>query len=135
MQLSLEQFDEIKHCFPKPRGKLTISHLQVINALLYVLENGTKWRRLPSYYGDWHTVYTRINRWVRAGVVDRVFTELQKRQLIEIRVEAVSLDSTSIKVHPDGTGARKKTARRPSESPVEGGTPRCIWLPRMLGAR
>jgi len=44
----------------------------------------------------------------------------------------VSLDSTSIKVHPDGTGALKKTDRSPSASPEADGIPRFIWLPRML---
>ena len=51
---------------------------------------------------------------------------------VRIRIEAVSLDSTSIKVHPDGTGALKKTALNPSGSPEADGTPRFIWLPRML---
>ncbi len=51
---------------------------------------------------------------------------------VRIKIEAVSLDSTSIKVHPDGTGALKKTARKPSASPEADGTPRFIWLPRML---
>jgi hypothetical protein len=50
--------------------------------------------------------------------------------VVRIRIEAVSLDSTSIKVHPDGTGALKKTALNPS--PEADGTPRFIWLPRML---
>jgi hypothetical protein len=57
---------------------------------------------------------------------------LQQAQVVRIKIEAVSLDSTSIKVHPDGTGALKKTARRPSASPAVDGTPRFIWLPRML---
>jgi hypothetical protein len=54
---------------------------------------------------------------------------------VRIKILAVSLDSTSIKVHPDGTGALKKTAHKPSASPVADGTPRFIWLPRMLGKR
>jgi hypothetical protein len=62
----------------------------------------------------------------------RMFEELQKAQVVRIKIEAVSLDSTSIKVHPDGTGALKKTARKPSASPEADGTPRFIWLPRML---
>jgi hypothetical protein len=37
-----------------------------------------------------------------------MFEELQKAQVVRIRIEAVCLDSTSIKVHPDGTGALKK---------------------------
>jgi len=38
--------------------------------------------------------------------------------------------STSVKVQPDGTGA-KKTDSRPLENPVAGGAQRVIWLPRM----
>ena len=73
-----------------------------------------------------------MNRWSKAGVLDRLFEQLQRAQVVRIKIEAVSLDSTSIKVHPDGTGALKKTARKPSANPEAVGTPRFIWLPRML---
>ena len=83
-------------------------NLQVLNAILYVAEQGCKWRGLPKRFGNWHTIYTRMNRWSKNGVLDRVFEHLQRAQLIRIKLEAVSLDSTVVKVHPDGTGARKK---------------------------
>jgi hypothetical protein len=51
---------------------------------------------------------------------------------VRLKIEAVKLDSTTVKVHPDGTGASKKTDRRPSENPAADGPPRFIWLPRML---
>jgi transposase len=111
-----------------------IANLDVINAVLYVAENGCKWRALPERFGNWHTIYTRLRRWAEAGVLDRLFQALQEHRLIRIRVECVGLDSTSVKVHPDGTGARKKTARKPSASPAAAGTPRFIWLPRMIGS-
>ncbi len=60
---------------------------------------------MPSRFGRWHTICTRMNRWFRGGMLDRVFTELQRVQIIRVRIEAVSLDSTIVKVHPDGTGA------------------------------
>lgn len=72
-----------------------------------------------------------MNRWAKNGVLDRVFEQLQQQQIIRIKIEAVSLDSTSIKVHPDGTGALKKTAHNPSASPVADGPPKFIWLPQM----
>jgi len=103
-----------------------------MNAILYVAEQGCKWRGLPRRFGNWHTIYTRMNRWAKAGVLDRIFVALQEQQIIHIKIEAMSTDSTVIKVHPDGTGALKKTARRPSESLVAVGPPRFIWLPRML---
>ena len=132
MEIMPEQFVTIEHCLPRQRGNVSLSNLQVVNAILYVAEHGCKWRGLPNRFGNWHTIYTRMNRWTKAGVLDRMFEELQRAQVVRIKIEAVSLDSTSIKVHPDGTGALKKTARSPSESPEGDGTPRFIWLPRML---
>ena len=49
-----------------------------------------------------------MNRWAKNGVLDRVFEHLQREQIVRVKLEAVSMDSTSIKVHPDGTGALKK---------------------------
>ena len=106
--------------------------LKFLNAVLYVAENGCKWRRLPERFGNWHTIYTRMNRWSKAGVWDRVFARLQEEGLVLIELKVVSLDSTSVKVHPDGTGAEKKTARRRLANRAGGGTPRFIWLPRMM---
>lgn len=133
MELTQAQFDHIAHLFPKPRGTVTYSALQVFNAVLYIAENGAKWRRLPKVYGNWHTIYTRMRGWAKAGVLARVFAVLQQEQILQIKVEACSLDSTSIKVHPDGTGALKKTGSKPLEDLVEDLRPRFIWLPQMSG--
>ena len=122
----------IEHCLPRHRGNVSLSNLDVLNAILYVAEHGCKWRGLPKRFGNWHTIYTRMNRWSKSGVMDRVFEEPQQSQVVRIRIEAVSLDSTSIKVHPDGTGALKKMGLKPSASPEVDGTQRFIWLPRML---
>jgi hypothetical protein len=56
-------------------------------------------------------------------------------QIVRIRIEAFSLDSTSVKVRPDGTGALNKTDPSRSANLAEGGPPRFIWLPRMLGGQ
>ena len=117
--------------WPVQRGNVSLSNLQVLNAILYVVEHGCKWRGLPSHLGNWHTIYTRMSRWSKSGVLDRVFAQLQRSQIARIMIDAVSLDSTSVKVHPDGTGALKKADLRPSASPGAGEIPRFIWLPRM----
>jgi transposase len=135
MEITAAQFAQIEDCLPTQRGNVSLSNLQVLNAILFVAEHGCKWRGLPKRFGNWHTIYTRMNRWSKSGVLDRVFEQLQQAQVVRIKIEAVSLDSTSIKVHPDGTGALKKTARKPSASPAADGTPRFIWLPRMLARR
>ena len=135
MELTKEQFEAVSGCLPKQRGNVKIENLQVLNAILYVAEQGCKWRGLPDRFGKWHSVYMRMNRWSKNGVIAAVFEKLQREQMVRIKVEAVSLDSTIIKVHPDGTGALKKTGRKPSASAVQDGAPRFIWWPQMLLAR
>ena len=133
MHLNEAHYERIAHCFPKHRGSLTYSNLEVLNAILYIAENGAKWRRLPKEFGHWHTVYARMRGWARRGVLARVFEAMQALQMVRIKVEVCSLDSTSVKVHPDGTGALKKTGRSPSDAPEEDLRPRFTWLPQMSG--
>jgi transposase len=132
MELTEAQYRHIERCLPTQRGNVTLDNLQVLNAILYVAEQGCKWRGLPKRFGNWHTIYTRMNRWAKSGVLDRVFAQLQQAHISRVKLEAVALDSTIVKVHPDGTGALKKTARKPWAGPAADGPPRFIWLPRML---
>lgn len=103
MEITPEQFSRIEHCLPTQRGNVRMSNLDVVNAILYVTAHGCKWRRLPQRFGNWHTVYTRMNRWTKAGVLDRLFAELQKAGLLRVRIEAAPQDASGF-----------------------------VWLPRML---
>ena len=133
MELTQAQYERIAPHLPVQRGNVSLSNQQVLNAILYVAEHGCKWRGLPARFGNWHTLYTRMNRWSKNGVLDRVFEHLQREQIVRVKLEAVSLDSTIVQVHPDGTGAlKKKTVPKPSADPAAVGPPRFIWLPRML---
>ena len=134
MEITQPQYEQIAHLFPRQRGNGSLSHLAVLNTILYVAEQGCKWRGLPAHFGNWHTIYTRMNRWAKSGVLDRVFAELQHREIIRVKGEGVSLDSTVVTVPPDGTGALKKTVPKRLGSPAAAGAPRFIWLPRMLRA-
>ncbi len=147
MEITDAQYRHIEPCLPRPRGNVTLDNLQVLNAILYVAEQGCKWRGLPKRFGNWHTVYTRMNRWSKRGVLDRVFAQLQHTQILRVKIEAVALDSTIVKVHLDGTGALKKRpashwpvprrmdhqdssgcrgcSNSPSVYPVPGPSPRC----------
>jgi len=135
MEITSEQYNLIKEYFPTQRGNVKNENLQVLNAILYVAENGCKWRGLPKRFGNWHTIYMRMNRWAKNGVLDGIFEALQRENIIQIRVEAVSVDSTIVKVHPDGTGALKKTVHKPLANREEDGLPKFIWLPRVLEQR
>ena len=71
MELTQGQVQRIADCLPRQRGNVGMTNLQLLNALLYVVEHGCKWRGLPKHFGNWHTIYTRMNRWSKAGVLDR----------------------------------------------------------------
>jgi transposase len=132
VEITETQFQRIESSLPRQRGNVKVTNLQFLTALLFVAEQGCKWRGLPKRFGPWHTIYTRMNRWSKNGVLDQIFEQLQREQIVRIKIEAVKMDSTIVKVHPDGTGALKKTAPKPSASPAADGPPRFIWLPRML---
>jgi transposase len=126
MEITPSQFAQVEHCLPTQRGNVCLANLDVLNAILYVAEHGCKWRALPQRYGNWHTVYTRMNRWSRNGVLDRVFEQLQRSNIVRVRIEAVGLepvpeDAPADAPEPDEPPFRS-TAARP---------PRFIWLPRI----
>ena len=115
MEITYEQYEKLKPYLPKQRGNVKIDNFTLINALLYAAENGGKWRKLPKEYGKWHTIYMRMNRWSKNGVLDRILAALQKDGIININVAVLCLDSTTVKVHPDACGALKKEENRQSE--------------------
>ena len=127
MEITLKQFRVIEELLPLQRGNVKVPNIQVLNAILYVAEHGCKWRGLPKRFGHWHSIYTRANRWAKNGVLDRVFNALQAEDVINIQVEHVSLDSTAVKVHPDGTGALKKAVHNLSASHAPDGQLKFTW--------
>ena len=132
MELTQAQYDRIAPHLPVQRGHGSLSNRQVLNAILYVAEHGCKWRGIPARFGNWHTIYTRMNRWSKTGVLARVFEHVQREQIMRIRLEAMARASPIVKVHPDGTGALKTTGPKPSVAPEAAGPPRFRWLPRLL---
>jgi transposase len=108
MKINEDQYEKIKHMLPKQRGNVTHDNITFINALLYILENGCKWRRLPSEFGNWHVIYMRFNRWVKNGVIEKMFHELHVQKILEVKPSKLLMDSTTIKVHPNACGALKK---------------------------
>ncbi len=57
-----KQFVRIEHLMPRLCKKPKISNYDFVCALLYIIENGCKWRALQSKYGNWHTIYISFNR-------------------------------------------------------------------------
>jgi transposase len=131
MSLLQEHFDQIKHLLPRQRGNVGIDNHTFLRAVLYVAQNGCKWRALPVEFGKWNSVYQRAQRWAKNGVFHRLFAFMQEKRMMSVDITILCLDSTSFKVHPDAHGALKKTGRNPLASHEAAGTPSFIWFPQM----
>ncbi len=132
MKISEAQYKRIAGYFPVQRGNVKTDNRDFINAILYIAENGCKWRALPAEFGKWQTIYKKFSRGAKSGVMQRIFAALQAEEIIAIHVEVLALDSTSFKVHPDGHEALKNSESRRSENPREDGTPSFMWYPQMI---
>ena len=93
MNLTEAEDNRTKDLLPLQRN-VRVDNLTFLNAILYVLENGCKWRALPKEFGQWSTIYKRFRRWSENGVLDRVFTTLNEERLKNANVSVLSLDST-----------------------------------------
>ncbi len=130
-EITRAQYRAIEPYLPRQRGNVKVDNLTFVNAILYVISNGCKWRDLPRQYGNWHTIYVRMLRWSENGVLQKLFEALQNLGIIEINVEIVHLDSTSIRVHQDATGAPKKRANKLSGEAAEETQRRFTWSPHL----
>jgi len=52
MELTQAHYERIAHVFPKHRGNVSLGNLAVLNAIVYVAEQGCKWRGLPAHFGN-----------------------------------------------------------------------------------
>lgn len=123
MKLTLEHYKEISHCFPKQRGNVSLSNLSVLNAILYIMTNKGKWRQLPPEFGNWHTVYVRMNRWSKNGTLDKIFQEMQLHHLIVIKIE-VCADQSVEAINSQICKQERNTNEHTN----------FIWLPRLQQA-
>ncbi len=74
-ELSDEQWERIVPFLPPakpPRGRPSHDHRTLLAGMLWVVQTGTSWRALPEQFGPWQTVYSRYQRWRRAGIWQQV---------------------------------------------------------------
>jgi transposase len=104
-----EEWQRIAPLLPpqKPVGKLReVSLREVLNAIFYRADNGTKWRNLPHDFPAWQTVYGYYRLWVRLGLWEQINQALvQQVRVHEGRNAQPSLaiiDSQSVKLGQKG---------------------------------
>ena len=84
--LTRDQFDLLSDLLPpaKSGGRpRTVDLYEVINAILYVLVEGVRWRALPGDFPPWQTVYTYFRNWRKDGTWQRIHDQLRHWYRIE----------------------------------------------------
>jgi transposase len=90
---------------------------EVFNGLRYVVKTGCPWRDLPHDLPPWDAVYHQAQRWIKAGVFERLVQDL--RELLRLQAgrkpqpTAAILDSRTLQSTPEsGTRAGYDGAKR-----------------------
>jgi putative transposase len=81
--LNDDEWGLIKHHFhPKDRRGHASKHprKRIVDAILYVVEGGIKWRMLPKDFPPWQTVYDHFSRWNKSGVWETALDEVSARR-------------------------------------------------------
>ena len=83
----------------------------IINGILWILRTGAPWPDLPTRYGPPSTVSTRLYRWKKAGIWDRILAAVQAQADAagELDWETHHVDATVIRAHQHAAGAKKGT--------------------------
>lgn len=77
---------------------------QTVEAVLWRLRNGAKWRAIPAEMGPWHRAANLHRRWSVLGVWQRAFEYLRNAGHPDLA--EVMLDGTSVRAHAKAAGAK-----------------------------
>ena len=61
MKLTKIRYKKLEELMPIAR-KPAVSNYEFMSAVIYIIENGYKWRKLTKKYGKWYTVYMKFSR-------------------------------------------------------------------------
>jgi len=79
---------------------------EVVNALLYVLHEGCRWRSLPHDFPAWQTVYWYFAKWTDDGTLVLIQDALRRQVRAAVGRDpdpsAVIIDSQSVKTTAKG---------------------------------
>jgi transposase len=109
-RLSDAQWTQIQPFLPQngQRGGQWKDHRLMIDAILWALSDGGRWRNVPAQFGPWQSVYDRFRRWTRTGLWDKILRHLQARKMADDEIDwsLFCIDGTVVRAHQSAAGAR-----------------------------
>ena len=120
--LTDQQWQRLEPLLPPEKpwtGRPNEDHRQILNGILWIHRTGAPWRDLPRYYGPVGTVSSRFHRWRKAGIWQRILSDLhaEANQRGEIHWDLHFVDATIVRAHQHAGGARRDGAT-PEEAQV-----------------
>jgi len=105
---------------PKRGGRpRTVDLREVLNGLLYMVENGCKWRGLPKDFPPRSTVHSYLQLWAWDGTLDRIhdalYIDVREQAGREASPTAAILDSQSVRSAEKGGPCRTRSATMPAK--------------------
>jgi putative transposase len=107
--LSDKEWELIAALIPAPLGggrPAKWERREIVNAILYALRSGGGWRLLPHDFPPYQTVFYYFRLWRKAGVWERVNTELREQWRVQrgrdAQPSAAIIDSQSVKTTEKG---------------------------------
>ena len=114
-RLSDDQYEQLQDLLPPngQRGGQWKDHRLMIDAILWALSDGGRWRNIPAEFGPWQSVYDRFRNWTRKGLWDKILRRLQARKMRSGDIDwgLFCIDGTVVRAHQSAAGCAKK--RRP----------------------
>ena len=111
-ELREDQWERLEPLLPGKASNCGVTakdNRRFIEAVLWVARTGAPWRDMPEFYGHWHRVYVRYNRWSRKGVWTRLFEAVSDDQ----DLEHLMVDGSIIRVHQHGAAQKKNRRPKP----------------------
>ncbi|WP_141564530.1 IS5 family transposase [Mycolicibacterium palauense] len=91
------------------RGRPWNDHRRTLEGIIWRYRTGSPWRDLPEQFGAWQSVAERHLRWSTDGTYTQIFAAVtagMQDQGTVLTEMLLSVDSTSVRVHQHGAGAR-----------------------------
>lgn len=65
-------------------GRDSEAYRGVLEGLLHKAQTGIAWDAIPDAYGNWHSIYSRYQRWVKAGVWELLLEALDGAEVVPL---------------------------------------------------
>jgi transposase len=97
---------------PDQPGSTGRNNRMFVEAVLWIVRTGAPWRDLPEIFGNWNSAFRRFSRWSAKGVWERIFVVMSDDPDFEYLI----IDSTIVRVHQHGCGAKGGLRIRQSDA-------------------